>query len=292
MTLHLLLFSSGGINLKEMKNMTMSKREFTNTAKRYAKEYWDITLDIPISWEHHPKSSSYGQFYYLYKKNKAGKIIDKIPLRIVMNIYKLTEFTDELLLDVLKHELTHWACLKRKRPFSDGSKYFEKELLRIGASSTGFDMLKNDYKEKSLEYQKDIIENKKTKIKKVETADGTITQLTMQTVYKNGQTAAHFHNNVWETYEKSNITMNFAADSKWFFQFYFLINGDETYGYIAQKEDGKWTMAKGNNPKESFHKTFRSIGKNQYLRLSRNVQNQLRKLATIEAKHLIDTLRL
>lgn len=272
--------------------MTMSKREFTNTAKRYAREYWDMTLDIPIKWVHRPKSSRYGSFYYLKKKNSVGKIVGKIPHSIVMNISKVNEFTDELLLDVLKHELAHWACLKRKRPFTDGSEYFEKELLRIGAPSTGFNMLRGEYKEKSTKYQKDLIDTKFKRRTNVKAVDGAISQLAMQTIYKNGQMVAQFQNGSWQTHEKSKLPMNFEEDSKWFFQFYFHLDGDETYGYIAQKEDGKWTMAKGNNPKVNFHKAFRSIEKNQYLHLSRNVQTQLRKLAITEAEYLINTLHL
>lgn len=42
----------------------------------------------------------------------------------------------EVILDVLLHEVTHYALYHTNKPFKDGQPYFENELKRVGAAST------------------------------------------------------------------------------------------------------------------------------------------------------------
>ncbi|MCA1800721.1 MAG: hypothetical protein LC650_05455 [Actinobacteria bacterium] len=48
---------------------------------------------------------------------------------------------EEVIYDILRHELVHYALFMRGKPFLDGCKTFESELIRLGIGSTGTTML-------------------------------------------------------------------------------------------------------------------------------------------------------
>jgi len=122
----------------------------TASAVQLAKQWFDMEFDLKVYWaegeDYQARGSCVSQRIY----DKKGKILGRKPLYLQLNRKK--EWTMEKIESTLKHELCHWACMIRKKPFKDGSKFFESELLRIGAGSSG-----RDYGEDSVEYQKKVV---------------------------------------------------------------------------------------------------------------------------------------
>jgi SprT-like protein len=95
-----------------------------NYGKQYAKEFWDLELNIPI-YINGRLTRLLGRFVY----NRY----DRTETRIELSKDLVDNFKDEDVLDVLKHELTHWALYKLGKPHNDGHTVFENELVRVGA---------------------------------------------------------------------------------------------------------------------------------------------------------------
>lgn len=130
--------------------------ELEEKGKELAKKYWNMDFNLPVFLTDEIKNSLYGAYAYKYIRNRVGKVTGYSPDYIMINSKKV--FSDDQLIDLLKHELCHWACQQSGKPFLDGSKHFESELYRIGATSTrtNFD------KEVSTAYQTRVIEGKET----------------------------------------------------------------------------------------------------------------------------------
>src|SRR5699024_8098498 len=58
-------------------------------------------------------------------------------LRIELAKNLLQYGSDQAILGTLKHELVHYALFEQDKPCEDGDEYFENELRRVGAPSTG-----------------------------------------------------------------------------------------------------------------------------------------------------------
>jgi SprT-like protein len=84
-----------------------------------------MKLDIPIFINNRMKTT-FG--YFRVRKGVAWQI----------DISK--EFMDthpeEHVIDVLKHELVHYACFEMKKPYGDGDKFFKDTLDRLGICRT------------------------------------------------------------------------------------------------------------------------------------------------------------
>lgn len=100
-------------------------------AKEYAMEYWGLKLNVPIV-ENNRLTRSLGRMCW-----RRNNLLRKYtPLKIDLAGRLLRNYSDETIISVIKHELCHWALLVLEKPFSDGHPVFEKELQRIGASSS------------------------------------------------------------------------------------------------------------------------------------------------------------
>lgn len=105
--------------------------ELVAIAKEFLKEY-DLDLEIPIKFN--PRSSrTLG--CYVFNYGKGNKIV---PKSIELSQKMLISSPREQVIDVLKHELVHYAFSVLGKKFSDGDKEFEDELKRRGVSSTRF----------------------------------------------------------------------------------------------------------------------------------------------------------
>lgn len=125
---------------------------FTEMAKELSRTLFDRHLDIPVYLFNDVESKSYGFYRYQYRRTrKTRQVIGYKPIGIYLNAIKMS-YNEDKMIDVLKHELCHWACQQSGKPFKDGSKNFESELLRIGASSTRTDF----DSERSTAYQQQV----------------------------------------------------------------------------------------------------------------------------------------
>jgi len=99
--------------------------ELKNEAKKFLKDTYDLELSVPVLINRRMKAT-FGTFKFRYKR----------PLSVEMSYNFVKSQEDEKVLDVLRHELVHYACFTLGKPYNDGSKHFEGELRRLGVCST------------------------------------------------------------------------------------------------------------------------------------------------------------
>lgn len=105
----------------------MTVHKLTKIAERFLKEEYNLKLTIPIKFNNR-LTTTLGRFIIDRNTFKA-KVIE-------INTKMLANYTEEEIIDVLKHELVHYACFKMNKPFDDGDPFFENELKRLGVNST------------------------------------------------------------------------------------------------------------------------------------------------------------
>lgn len=114
------------------------KKEFTQQMERYAdnflKEHFKLNLEIPIEIDGRLTRAG-GSFHYMRKDNKPIKI--KMSERFVACALKDTEEGVHAILDVLNHELVHYALCVLGKEFNDGKDDFEQTLARLNIGSSG-----------------------------------------------------------------------------------------------------------------------------------------------------------
>lgn len=103
-------------------------------AQELYRKYWGLDLDISV--EINPRmrkwSARYNKQYALDASNNVVGIEGK---NIELSKFLVENYTDAGVVDSLKHELCHHACLSRNKPYTDDAEYFESELKRIDACS-------------------------------------------------------------------------------------------------------------------------------------------------------------
>lgn len=105
--------------------------ELVEIAREFLKEY-DMDLEIPIKFN--PRSKrTLGS--YNFKRDSNNQIV---PISIELSQRMIISSTREQVIDVLKHELVHYAFSMLGKKFSDGDREFEDELKRRSVSSTRF----------------------------------------------------------------------------------------------------------------------------------------------------------
>lgn len=128
----------------------------TASAVLIAKEYFNLDFDLTVYWAEAEQYTARGSCVWNVTK-QGRKITSKTPSHIQLN--KNKDWTLEQIESTLKHEVCHWACFVRKKPYKDGSRFFESELLRIGASSS-----QRGYGQESIEYQKLVASGQLTRL--------------------------------------------------------------------------------------------------------------------------------
>lgn len=107
----------------------------THYANEFLKEHYNLTLDVPIIRNNRLRRSL-GRFIWSR---------DKKPIKIELAGFLLKYGHEEVIKDILRHELTHYALCRLGLPFQDGHPYFESELKRQGTSSTNTIMIGKYY---------------------------------------------------------------------------------------------------------------------------------------------------
>ena len=112
-------------------------QRLTEFANNWLQKTYGIRLEIPIEI----RSSLKRTLGYFQHKQDAVKE----PIKIALASRLFTHYPKEVVYDVLKHELVHYALYMLGKPHKDGHPYFENELKRLGVSSTGTYQAKGFY---------------------------------------------------------------------------------------------------------------------------------------------------
>ncbi|WP_425060444.1 hypothetical protein SCACP_11560 [Sporomusa carbonis] len=102
----------------------MTLEEITEKARTYAREYWDMDLDALIVI-----NPQFSQILGRVFLSENGYRIE------FCTGFVMGEYSDIAVEKIIKHELCHWALMKKGLPYYDGNPFFEAELERIGAGS-------------------------------------------------------------------------------------------------------------------------------------------------------------
>lgn len=104
----------------------LSMYQLKQYANKFLKENYNLTLSIPLELNGR-MTKTYGWF-----KHKRGR---KEPVCVQLNKYFVENNEPVVVLDVLRHELVHYALYMLDRPYRDGDAVFEGELKRLGVIS-------------------------------------------------------------------------------------------------------------------------------------------------------------
>ena len=100
--------------------------ELTKFATKWIHDTYGITLEIPILTNNR-LTRALGRFRY--RSNGQS-----VSIELAGDLLKY--YPQEEIIDVLKHELVHYACFSQGKPYLDGSPHFESELVRLGVTGT------------------------------------------------------------------------------------------------------------------------------------------------------------
>jgi SprT-like protein len=95
-------------------------------AKKFLKDTYDLELIVPLKLNGRMKTTC-GWFRW----NKRTRR----PVVVELNRFFVENNNSDVVIDVLKHELIHYALFMKGIPHSDGQYEFEQELKRLGVVS-------------------------------------------------------------------------------------------------------------------------------------------------------------
>lgn len=98
-------------------------------AEKFLKDNYNMEMEVPLELNAR-MSKTLGWFRYIRYSDGS-----KTPSRIQLNKYFVENNDPVTVVDVLRHELVHYACFMLGKPFGDGDAYFENELKRLGVVS-------------------------------------------------------------------------------------------------------------------------------------------------------------
>lgn len=248
--------------------------------KEIAKKYWELDFNIPVTINRR-LNHTYGRYLFKYVRDQNGKVIKGVPTGIEISGKSFNNFSKFQMLDLLKHEVCHWACHVQGKPYSDGTRHFESELRRINASSTGVDMQKKGYKKKSEKLSKEkltIRKKEKEKIKEIKR--GKIEDIRVHGILYNGKFRYR-----WEENQKKFVPHEYGGyfqpymKYKEYYLFNFHFKGESYSSGIGKTKEGKWSYQ---HP-HGIHKTSLYHLK---LHFNRAMKTKLKKIAIKEIEKL------
>lgn len=131
------------MTLKEIKRaeskLPQFKQMMINESKYFLKKNFNLELNVPIMIN--PRlTSTYGRFiWYGSKRNNRPKyLIEKDVIEIQKNFILVAMIAGELeaVMEVLRHELVHYALFTLGRDYRDGDSDFEKTLAELNVGSS------------------------------------------------------------------------------------------------------------------------------------------------------------
>lgn len=106
--------------------MAMTLSQLNRHANKFLGENYGMKMEIPLKLNGR-LSVACGRFRHY---NVAGR-----PLDVELNKKFVENNADDVVLDVLYHELVHYALYMKNRDYRDGQSDFENELKRLGILS-------------------------------------------------------------------------------------------------------------------------------------------------------------
>jgi SprT-like protein len=110
--------------------LMLTQAHLERYANHFLKNNYGFGLSIPLQINGRLKSTQ-GKFTYV--KYKSGK--PSVPKHVQLSKALVENNPDSIVLDVLAHELIHYALFMKGLPHSDGHPTFENELKRLGIVS-------------------------------------------------------------------------------------------------------------------------------------------------------------
>ena len=110
--------------------MSVNINELVSYSKSFLKSTYGIELEIPVTINNRLKTCC-GRFRY--KINRASG--NTTPISVELNGFFVNNHSKDVVLDVLAHELVHYALYTLGKPHSDGHPVFERELKKLGVIS-------------------------------------------------------------------------------------------------------------------------------------------------------------
>ena len=103
----------------------MTLQDLHRFAEDFLQEEFNMSLDIPIKLN--------GRL-----KRAGGRFISRSHSAVEIDLNKTVYEHNpiDVVLDILKHELVHYALFEKGLPYRDGDRVFENTLARLGVSST------------------------------------------------------------------------------------------------------------------------------------------------------------
>lgn len=111
--------------------MALTIADLTEIARQFLRDEYGMALEIPVKRNNRLRTSM-GRFVETYDEDLG----EHTPNRIELSGITLEYGADTAIIDVLKHELVHYALCVKDEPNDDGHPHFEAELRRLGISST------------------------------------------------------------------------------------------------------------------------------------------------------------
>ncbi|UUV46318.1 SprT family protein [Bacillus phage vB_BanS-Thrax2] len=104
----------------------MTETQLTRYANEFLMKNYGMRLTVPLKLNGR-LSKTLGWFIYKKKANK--------PVAVHLNKKFVQNNDEDIILNVLRHELVHYALFMQGKPHGDGQTYFENELKRKGIVS-------------------------------------------------------------------------------------------------------------------------------------------------------------
>ena len=101
-------------------------------ARNFLKEHFDLNLEIPIKIDGRLTRTG-GSYHHTAKKGLMIKVSERFMYGALLDE---TEGVGAIL-DILEHELVHYALHMQGKDYNDGSKEFEETLARLNVGSSG-----------------------------------------------------------------------------------------------------------------------------------------------------------
>jgi SprT-like protein len=108
----------------------LTQYQLEKYAKKFLKDNYNMELLVPLKINGRLRTAC-GRF--VYTRFKSGK--PSVPKVVELNRYFLENNEPDVVLDVLRHELVHYALFMQGKPHRDGHPVFENELKRLGIVS-------------------------------------------------------------------------------------------------------------------------------------------------------------
>lgn len=99
----------------------LSEYQLKKYANDFLRKNYGFDLTVPLKYNGRLKRS-YGRFIYYNNPRK--------PKCVEINRYFAETNSNEVVIDVLRHELIHYAVFMLGQPCRDGDDYFENELAK------------------------------------------------------------------------------------------------------------------------------------------------------------------